>query len=164
MLWPYVCTWKILPMTQQATVCVVTIYDRVTVQVAWQAELFSNRSMRPAHDFVMASEYVELARIHRALREVPPRCLVALKTDCLVYQSLPRKFVHTVEALTRRRHRDGTSKSTATLSGMPGTGKTHLARQIMSQLSQLGEEVTLISKTHCRESRFGRSGSRWEGA
>ena len=32
----YVCSWKILPMTQQATVCVVTIYDRVTVQVAWQ--------------------------------------------------------------------------------------------------------------------------------
>ena len=41
---------------------------------------------------------------------MPPRYLVALKTDCLVYQSLPRKFVHTVEALTRRRHRDGTPK------------------------------------------------------
>ena len=33
------------------------------------------------------------------------------------------------------------------LSGM--TGKTHLARQIVSQLSQLGEGVTLISKTRC---------------
>ena len=54
-------------------------YDHV-----YATELFSNRSMRPAHDFVMASEYVEVARIHRALREVPPRYLVALKTDCLM--------------------------------------------------------------------------------
>ena len=43
-------------------------YDHV-----YATELFSNRSMRPAHDFVMASEYVEMARIHLALREVPPR-------------------------------------------------------------------------------------------
>ena len=167
-------------------------YDHV-----YATELFSNRSMRPAHDFVMASEYVEVARIHRALREVPPRYLVALKTDCLVYQGLPRKFVHAVEALTRRRHRDNTPKyrfeevkrlegeyqeprleteppteqepwrhvedpvehclngHSLLLSGMPGTGKTHLARQIVSQLSQLGEGVTLISKTHCSVQNLG---------
>ena len=41
------------------------------------------------------------------------------------------------------------------LSGMPGTGKTHLARQIVSQLSQLGEGVTLISKTHCSVQNLG---------
>ena len=167
-------------------------YDHV-----YATELFSNRSMRPAHNFVMASEYVEMARIHRALREVPPRYLVALKTDCLVYQSLPRKFVHVVEALTRRLHRDNTPKyrfeevkrlegeyqeprleteppteqepwrnvedpvehclngHSLLLSGMPGTGKTHLARQIVSQLSQLGEGVTLISKTHCSVQNLG---------
>ena len=167
-------------------------YDHV-----YATELFSNRSMRPAHDFVMASEYVEMARIHLALREVPPRYLVAMKTDCLVYQSLPRKFVHVVEALTRRRHRDNTPKCrfeevqrlegeyqeprleteppteqepwrhvedpvehclnghSLLLSGMPGTGKTHLARQIVSQLSQLGEGVTLISKTHCSVQNLG---------
>ena len=166
-------------------------YDHV-----YATELFSNR-IRPAHDFVMASEYVEMARIHRALREVPPRYLVAMKTDCLVYQSLPRKFVHVVEALTRRRHRDNTPKyrfeevkrlegeyqeprleteppteqepwrhvedpvehclngHSLLLSGMPGTGKTHLARQIVSQLSQLGEGVTLISKTHCSVQNLG---------
>ena len=66
--------------------------------------------MRPAHDFVMASEHVELARIHRALREVPSRYLVAVKTDCLVFQNLPRKFLKDVEALARRRHRDCTPK------------------------------------------------------
>ena len=59
-------------------------YDHV-----YATELFSNRSMRPAHDFVMASEYVEMARIHLTLREVPPRYLVAMKTDCLVYRSEP---------------------------------------------------------------------------
>ena len=44
------------------------------------------------------------------ISRVPPRYLVAMKTDCLVYQSLPRKFLHTVEALTRRRHRDNPRK------------------------------------------------------
>ena len=139
----------------------------------YATEFFSNRSMRPVHDFVMASEYVELTRIHRALRELPPRYLVALKTDCLVYQKLPRKLVHTVEALTRRRQRDKTPKITSRrssggrvpgatardgaadgagtrrsllLSGMPGTGKTHLASQIASQLSQLGEGVDALQR------------------
>ncbi|CAE7547567.1 unnamed protein product [Symbiodinium sp. KB8] len=41
---------------------------------------------------------------------VPPRYLVAVKTDCLVYQSLPRKFLKDVEALARRRHRGCTPR------------------------------------------------------
>ena len=167
-------------------------YDHI-----YATELFSNRSLRPAHDFVMASEHVELARIHRALREVPSRYLVAVKTDCLVYQNLPKKFLNQVEALVRRRHRDCTPKyrfeevkrlegeygeprmeaeppaqqapwrhvadpvghclegKSLLLSGMPGTGKTHLAKQIVTQLSALGEGVTLISKTHCSVQNLG---------
>ena len=35
---------------------------------------------------------------------------MAVKTDCLVYQSLPKKFLQDVEALVRRRHRDCTPK------------------------------------------------------
>ena len=38
---------------------------------------------------------------------------------------------------------------------MPGTGKTHLARQIVAQLSEKGEAVTLISKTHCSVQNLG---------
>ena len=41
------------------------------------------------------------------------------------------------------------------LSGMPGTGKTHLAKRLVTELSQLGEGVTLISKTHCSVQNLG---------
>ena len=120
-----------------------------------------------------------------------------MKTDCLVYQNLPKKFLNQVEALVRRRHRDCTPKyrfeevkrlegeygeprmeaeppaqqapwrhvadpvghclegKSLLLSGMPGTGKTHLAKQIVTQLSALGEGVTLISKTHCSVQNLG---------
>ena len=42
-------------------------YDHI-----YATELFSNRSLRPAHDFVMASEHVELARITGPCARCPP--------------------------------------------------------------------------------------------
>ena len=35
------------------------------------------------------------------------------------------------------------------LTGLPGTGKTYLARKIVARLREQGEAVHLVSKTHC---------------
>ena len=62
-------------------------------------QLLSNRSCRPVHDFVMAWEYVAVSRIRDALAAVPPRYLKAVKTDCVVFQDLPKKFQGLVDGL-----------------------------------------------------------------
>ena len=161
----------------------------------YATELFSNYTLRPLHDYVMAQEHVAVAKIRDHLRQVPPRYVVALKTDCLVFQDLPKKFL---PELTARKHQDGTpvyrfeeckrlegeyreprieapyltcygpewrsvedpllhclNGKSLLLSGMPGTGKTHLARQIVAQLCELGEVVKLVSKTHCSVQNLG---------
>ena len=41
------------------------------------------------------------------------------------------------------------------LSGMPGTGKTHLARHIVSVLRELGDTVQPVSKTHSSVQNIG---------
>ena len=71
-------------------------------------QLLSNRSCRPVHDFVMASEYVAVCRMRDALAAVPSRYLKAVKTDCVVFQDLPKKFQRLVDGLVRERHPDGT--------------------------------------------------------
>ena len=65
-------------------------------------------SCRPVHDFVMASEYVAVCRIRDALATVPSRYLKAVKTDCVVFQDLPKKFQGLVDGLVRQKHPDGT--------------------------------------------------------
>eukprot|EP00439_Symbiodinium_sp_Y106_P019354 s11067_g2.t1 len=52
----------------------------------------------------MASEYVAVSRIRHALA----RYLKAVKTDCVVFQDLPKKFQGLVDGLVRERHPDGT--------------------------------------------------------
>ena len=164
----------------------------------YATELFSNYTLRPLHDYVMAQEHVAVAKIRDHLRKVPPRYVVALKTDCLVFQDLPKKFLPAVRELTARKHQDGTpvyrfeeckrlegeyreprieapyltcygpewrsvedpllhclNGKSLLLSGMPGTGKTHLARQIVAQLCELGEVVKLVFKTHCSVQNLG---------
>ena len=39
--------------------------------------------------------------------------------------------------------------------GLPGTGKTHLARTIVARLREQGEAVRLVSKTHCSAQNLG---------
>ena len=62
----------------------------------------------PVHDYVMAQEHVAVAKIRDHLHKVPPRYVVALKTDCLVFQDLPKKFLPAVRELTAWKHQDGT--------------------------------------------------------
>ena len=71
-------------------------------------ELLSNCSYRPVHDFIMGAEYTAVARVRRALAEVPKRYLKCLKTDCLVMQDVPKKHRSAIERLLRLSHRDGT--------------------------------------------------------
>ena len=71
-------------------------------------ELLSNSSYRPVHDFIMGAEYSAVARVRRALAEVPKRYLKCLKTDCLVMQDVPKKNRSAIERLLRLSHRDGT--------------------------------------------------------
>ena len=41
------------------------------------------------------------------------------------------------------------------LMGLPGTGKTHLARTIVARLREQGEAAHLVSKTHCSAQNLG---------
>ena len=54
------------------------------------------------------AEYTAVARVRRALAEVPKRYLKCLKTDCLVMQDVPKKHRSAIERLLRLSHRDGT--------------------------------------------------------
>ena len=40
----------------------------------------------------------------------------------------------------------------------PGTGKTYLARKIVTRLREQGEAVHLVSKTHCSAQNLGLTG------
>ena len=153
-------------------------------------QLLSNRSCRPVRDFVMASEYVAVSRIRDALATVPSRYLKAVKTDCVVFQDLPKKFQGLVDGLVRQKHPAGTPMyrceevkglegqyriprieaecmcnidtwkvaedpvlhclegGSLLLTGYPGTGKTYLARQIVTALREEGYKVKIITKTH----------------
>ena len=71
-------------------------------------ELLFNSSYRPVHDFIMGAEYTAVARVRRALAEVPKRYLKCLKTDCLVMQDVSKKHRSAIERLLRLSHRDGT--------------------------------------------------------
>ena len=64
-------------------------------------ELLSNSSHRPLHVFLLGAEYTAVARVRRALAEVPKRYLKCLRT-------VPKKHRSAIERLLRLSHRDGT--------------------------------------------------------
>ena len=156
------------------------VYDYV-----YETPVVSNGSYRPAHDFVMAAEHVAVARLLHGLRAVPHRTLKAVKTDCIVFQDLAKKHWPTVQELTQLEHRDGSrvyrceavaplperppwrdigaegaeehclANRSLLLTGMPGVGKTYLAKRIVARLREAGKAVQIISKTHCSVQNLG---------
>ena len=103
----------------------------------------------------------------RRILDAPPRYLAQVKTDCLLTQRLPKRFAERLRALEAQRPKqrrwngvdDPLSHCLAgnslLLTGLPGTGKTHLARTIVARLREQGEAVHLVSKTHCSAQNLG---------
>ena len=165
--------------------------------------LMSNASHRPLQDFVLAAEYVAIARIkqqlHTALRScrTPTSYIHCIKTDCVVVQELPKKHQHLLQDLQNLKHPDGSqvyrveevkplrghyrepqlpehamppelqwtdiadplthclAGGSLLLTGLPGTGKTHLARHIVAALREQGQAVHIVAKTHCSVQNIG---------
>ncbi|CAE7216787.1 unnamed protein product [Symbiodinium natans] len=136
----------------------------------YATELFSNYTLRPLHDYVMAQEHVAVAKIRRPAQKVP---LTARKhpdgtpvyrfEECkslegqyreprieAPYLDWPPGWQRVEDPLLHC-----LNGKSLLLSGMPGTDKTHLARQIVAQLCELGEVVKLVSKTHCSVQNLG---------
>ncbi|CAE7939337.1 pfh1, partial [Symbiodinium necroappetens] len=115
-------------------------------------ELLSNSSYRPVHDFIMGAEYTAVARVRRALAEVPKRYLKCLKTDCLVMQDVPKKHRSAIERLLRLSHRDGTPVYRCE----PTEGLRGQYREPrMEALRELGDTVHIITKTHAAVQNVG---------
>ena len=120
--------------------------------------LLSNGTYRPIHDAVLGFEHCMVAKARRIL-DAPPRYLAQVKTDCLLTQRLPKRFTERLRALEALRHPDGTpvyrveetkpllgssraprmAADSLLLTGLPGTGKTHLARTIVARLREQGD-------------------------
>ena len=157
----------------------------------------SNASHRPLHDFVMAAEYVAVARRRHHTRAALPSYFKCIKTDCVVVQQLPKKNQHLLQELQNLKHPDGSqiyrveevkplrghfrepqlpehtmppeptwtdipdplthcsAGGSLLLTGMPGTGKTHLARRIVAALREQGQVVHIVAKTHCAVQNIG---------
>ena len=135
--------------------------------------LLSNGTYRPIHDAVLGFEHCMVAKARRIL-DAPPRYLAQVKTDCLLTQPVYRveetrpllgsSRAPCMEAERPKQRRwngvdDPISHCLAgnslLLTGLPGTGKTHLARTIVARLREQGEAVHLVSKTHCSAQNLG---------
>ena len=164
---------------------------------AFIRNLMSNASHKPLHDFVMAAEYVAVARIKHQLRAALPSYIKCVKTDCVVVQQLPKKHQHLLQELQDLKHPDGSqvyrveevkplqgyyrepqlpehamppelewtdipdplthclAGGSLLLTGLPGTGKTHLARKIVAALREQGQAVHIVAKTHSSVQNIG---------
>ena len=148
-------------------------------------QLLSNRSCRPVHDFVMASRSMRrspASGMHsQPCRRVPKKFqglvdgLVRQKhpDGTPVYRCEEVKGLEGQYRIPRIEAKCPYYCSTANwkvaedpvlhclegegllLTGYPGTGKTYLARQIVTALREEGYKVKIITKTHSSVQNFG---------
>ena len=96
-------------------------------------------NQRPRFEQVVG-EHCVVAKARRIL-DAPPRYLAQVKTDCLLTQRLPKRFAERLRRWRRcatRTARRSTAWNSLLLTGLPGTGKTHLARTIAARLREQG--------------------------
>ena len=64
-----------------------------TTDYIFATELLSNKSMRPIHDMIMATEHTRVAQLLFCINtlKIPQRCIKCIKTDCVVLKGFPKK-------------------------------------------------------------------------
>ena len=147
--------------------------------------LLSNGTYRPIHDAVLGFEHCMVAKARRILdapprylAQVKTDCLLTQRlpkrfTERLRALEAPRHPdgtpVYRVEEMSmeaerpKQRRWNGVDDpishclagNSLLLTGLPGAGKTHLARTIVARLREQGEAVHLVSKTHCSAQNLG---------
>ena len=73
----------------------------------WTKHVLDNSSTRPIHDWVMGHEYVLIAKIRHLCSTIDSRYFRAVKTDCVLFQSVARKNLHVLQKATEQRYEDG---------------------------------------------------------
>jgi hypothetical protein len=86
----------------------VTYEGGQTYDFIYSTQVMSNKSMRPVHDHIMATEHVRIAQLLFALHalKIPPRCIKCIKTDCVVVKGFPKKRKAAMMELAKLTYKD----------------------------------------------------------
>ena len=135
-----------------------------------------NGTYRPIHDAVLGFEHCMVAAHPGRAAALPCAGEDGLPADAAAAEALHGAAagvgalrhpdgtpVYRVEERPKQRRWNGVDDpishclagNSLLLTGLPGTGKTHLARTIVARLREQGEAVRLVSKTHCSAQNLG---------